>query len=221
VTDSPFPPPPTREVVTGDRIATDLLRAAVDRDRTVVTRHGLAVCLRAALFADLALAGALGDTGRAPQVTGEAPDDRILAAVHRTVASRPKVAWKRWYRHVDVDLTALTDELVGAGRWTELGARLGRREVLDRDADGALAVGLRARAVGLGEEQPESPREAVLGVLAVSCGGGHGAARPKAAVPLHDLLGRFDDVGGQRLQAAHVAVGTAQLLVRKRRRRLS
>lgn len=219
--DSPFPPKPSEEVHTGDRIATDLLRTAVDSDRTLVTRHGLAICLRAALLAELALDGALGDTGKAPVAVDEAPvGDPILAAVHRTVANRPKVAWKRWYRHVDVDLTALTDDLVGRGTWTDLGGRLGRQSFLDRDADGALAIGLRARAVGLGEEPPESAREAVLGVLAVSCGGVHGAARPKATVHLHEVLPRFEELGGQRLQAAHVAVGTAQLMLRRLRRRL-
>lgn len=221
MTDSPFPPAPSQEVLTGDRIATDLLRSAVDRDKTLVTRHGLAICLRAALLAELALDGALGDSGRAPLAVAEAPvGDPILAAVHRTVAARPKVAWKRWFRHVDVDLTALTDDLIGAGRWTDLGGRLGRRSYLDRDPDGALEIGLRARAVGLGEEPPESAREAVLGVLAVSCGGGHGAARPKAAVGLHEVLPRFEELGGQRLQAAHVAVGTAQLMLRRLRRRM-
>lgn len=215
-----FPPPPPRAVVTGDRIATDLLRCALDSDRRLVTGHGLAVCLRAALFSDLALAGAIGDTGRAPTVTGEPPDDdRILAAVHRTVAARPRVAWKRWYRHVDVDLEALTDELVLAGRWADLGRGFRTRSFLDRDAEQALAMGLRARAVGLGEEAPESPHEAVLGVLTVSCGGGHGAPRPKATARIGDLLQRFDELPGQRLQAAHVAVGVAQLMLRRNRRR--
>lgn len=218
---SPFPPPPSQEVVTGDRIATDLLRTAVDRDKTLVTRHGLPICLRAALLAELALDGAIGDTGRAPLATGDAPvGDPILAAVHRTVSARPKVAWKRWYRHVEVDLTALSDELVGRGTWTDLGGRLGRKSFLDREADVALEVALRARAVGLGEEPPESAREAVLGVLVVSCGGVAGPARPKAAIGLHEVLPRFDDLGGQRLQAAHVAVGTAQLMLRRLKRRL-
>lgn len=218
---SPFPPPASQEIVTGDRIATDLLRSAVDRDRTLVTRHGLAICLRAALLAELALDGAIGDTGRAPRATGQPPvDDPILGAVHTTVAARPKVAWKRWYRHVGVDLTALTDELVGRGTWTDLGGRLGRTSILDRDPDGAVEVALRARAVGLGEERPESAREAVLGVLVVSCGGVAGAARPKDTIRLHEVLPTFDHLGDQRLQAAHVAVGTAQLMLRRLKRRL-
>lgn len=217
MSDDVFPPKPPAEIVTGDRIATDLLRTALRGDDHLTNRAQLAICLRGALFADLALGGALGDTGRAPVVTGDPPaDDRILAAVHGTVGRRANVAWKRWFRHVDVDLEALSDELVGAGRWLPTG----RHVFHDRDAAAALALGYRARAVGLGEEEPESPREAVLGVLAVTAGGGHGTANPRAAVRIGDLLARFGDVPGPRLQAAHVAVGVAQLAVRRARRRV-
>ncbi|MHA3700985.1 GPP34 family phosphoprotein [Jatrophihabitans sp. YIM 134969] len=217
---SPLEPESTGEIVTGDRIATDLLRASVGTTGELVTRRGLAVCLRGALLADLALAGALADTGFGPTPTGESPpDDRILAAVHRTVQARPSVAWRRWFRHVDVDLAALADELVELDRWTETSRGMTRRVVLDRDAGGAVVLGRRARAVGLGSEPAASAREAVLGVLVASWTGAHGEGRPRDTVKLPSVLAGFDDVPGESRQAAHAAVGTAQVMLKKARRR--
>jgi hypothetical protein len=212
-------PPPAEEVVTGDRIATDLLRVGLDANHKLVAERGLGVGLRAALFSDLAFAGAIGDAGRHPTPTGEAPDDRILRAVHATVQRRSHVGWGRWYRHVDVDVEALTDELIAAGRWAELGRSALARSFHERDASQALALGRRARAVGLGRVAPASPHEAVLGVLTVAIGGGHGEARPRDTVPLKDLLEAFPDLPGQRRQGAVGAVQAAQNVLRRRFRR--
>ena len=90
-------------------IATDLLRIARDPSTgRLVRRNTLAVGLRAALFAELALAGQIVDNAGAPHAIGAAPNThRFLDQIRDAVAARPEVSWTRWFRHVHGDRVAL------------------------------------------------------------------------------------------------------------------
>ncbi len=81
-----------------------------------VLRTGLLTdaVVRAAILADLALAGALGeDMDIDVSPTGFEPADRLLAAIVAD-PTRP-LGW--WLRHAPVRPTDVADVLVGEGRW--------------------------------------------------------------------------------------------------------
>jgi len=86
-------------------IATDLLRIARDPGTgRLVRRNTLAVGLRAALLAELALAGQIVDYAGAPYAISTAPNKhRFLDQIRDAVAARPGVSWPRWFRHVHGD----------------------------------------------------------------------------------------------------------------------
>ena len=151
-------------------IAEDLLRAALHGGGGSLPRRGLRqrrgnarrldVALRAALFCDLALSGAL--TGvTAPVVTGSRSPDRILGAVASAVARRPDVPWVRWFTHLRDDRTVLVDRLVGSGQWS---AGSGARFV-ETAPDAAERAFARIYTVSELVSAPAEPRETALGYL--------------------------------------------------------
>jgi hypothetical protein len=165
-----------------DRLATQLLRVSRDPGSGRLRHQSpLAIGLRAALFTDLVLAGRVISVGPAPAVGPVGPtDDRILEAVARTVEKRPNVAWWRWYRHVRVDIAALTDELVDAGRWTPRPSALGRTGYDDVDPDSLAELTFTATRIGEFSMAPADSRQAVLAILTVMCGSIAGRPRPRA-----------------------------------------
>jgi hypothetical protein len=214
----------------GDRlIATDLLRVARDPTTGRLTRRStLAVGLRAALLADLALAGQIVDNAGAPEAVGTAPNmHRFLDQIRDAVAARPKVSWVRWFRHVQGDRIALVKELVDDGQWTPAG----RNRYVDADADGVLELARRTTAVAMLRTPAADSADAVLGMLLVICGAtavpetigrrppARGAPRPKAMRrelrPLLDAIGPRDDPARIAVQCA---LGSGAIVVRKVRR---
>lgn len=163
-----------------ERLATQLLRIARDPATGRLHHPGaLASGLRAALFTDLILAGRVGEDRGGPTARGRSDTgDRILDAVHRTVASRPHVAWWRWFRHVRADRIVLVDELVTSGRWTRRGGP--RPAYDDADAGGALELSLAVEQVVRGAVAPADARRAVLALLVIMTGATGG--RPNARV---------------------------------------
>jgi hypothetical protein len=85
----------------------------------------------------------------------------MLAAVFAAVQRRPRLAWRRWFRHIRDDRAALVERFVGSGRWLAQGGN----RFADADPDGAQR--LHARAFALAEliEAPRDEREAILGFL--------------------------------------------------------
>lgn len=208
-----------------DLIATDLLRIARDPYTGRLGRRStLAVGLRAALFAQLALAGQVEDRDGRPAAVDAGPNaHRFLDQLREGVAGRPDVSWLRWYRHVHGDRIALVKELVDEGRW----APSGRHRYEDEDADGALDLAREVTAVATFQLPPSTAHDAVLGMLSVICGTtavpdvvgrppARPAPRPKAMRrelrPLLDVIGPIDDP--VRL-AVQNAVGASATVVRK------
>lgn len=206
-----------------DRLATQLLRISRDPGSGRV-RHprALAIGLRSALLADLVLSGRIGEATSGPVIvaSAEAPGDRILAAVLRTVERRPDVAWWRWHRHVQVDRRVLTDELVTAARWSPRRGAWGIPAYDDVDGDEALAVMASTLAVLESRRAPADASQAVLAVLAAMCGSIVGRPRPRTLrrelKPLVDAAAGSGETGAAMLP--HVLGGAATLLKRPLRR---
>jgi hypothetical protein len=209
-------------------IATDLLRIARDPSTgRLVRRNTLAVGLRAALFAELALAGQIVDNAGAPHAISAAPNThRFLDQIRDAVAARPEVSWPRWFRHVHGDRIALVDELINDELWTPVG----RHRYTDVDAARMLDRARRVTAVGAMRTPPADSPDAVLGMLLVICGAtavpetiGRPPARPsprpkamrKELRPLLDAIGPHDDPVRIAVQCA---VGAGATVVRKVRR---
>ena len=209
-------------------IATDLLRIARDPSSgRLVRRNTLAVGLRAALFADLALAGQIVDYAGAPYATGAASSThRFLDQIRDAVAARPGVSWPRWFRYVHGDRIALVNELVDDELWTPVG----RNRYIDVDAASMLDRARRLTAVATLRAPPADAPDAILAMLLVVCGAtavpetiGRPPARPsprpkamrKELRPLLDAIGPLDDP--VRIAVQH-AVGTGATVVRKVRR---
>jgi Golgi phosphoprotein 3 (GPP34) len=209
-------------------IATDLLRIARDPSSgRLVRRNTLAVGLRAALFADLALAGQIVDYAGAPYATGAASSThRFLDQIRDAVAARPGVSWPRWFRYVHGDRIALVNELVDDELWTPVG----RNRYIDVDAASMLDRARRLTAVATLRAPPADAPDAILAMLLVVCGAtavpqtlgrppARPSPRPKAMRnelrPLLDAVGPPDDA--VRIAVQH-AVGTGATVVRKVRR---
>lgn len=196
-----------------DRIATDLLRMARN-PATGRLRHrsSLEIALRAALFAELALTGQVIDEVNAPRLTSDEPTgDRVFDAIRRTVQARPDVTWRRWFRHVSVDRTVLTAELVDAGRW-ERKSGLGRA-FTDSAPEEAQAMAYEVNRIVTFDRAPVDSREAVLALLAVACGAV--GRRPRPAALRRELKSVFDEVNHHTTQKI---IATAGTVIRRGRR---
>lgn len=163
-----------------DRMATELLRLARDPiSGRIKYRSGVDICLRAALFADLALSGHVVNKRGAPAVALPGPTgDRMLDAVRGTVEQRPGVVWLRWFRHVSTDCRALRNELIADGRWHRQDGW--RASFADHDSDAVLALAHELERVAQYERAPADSREAVLATLAAMCGATGNRPRPVA-----------------------------------------
>ena len=202
-----------------DKIATSLVRIALDADRGSL-RHprALAICTRAALFADLAFAGCLVDGGRSPQITGAAPTgDRILDTLRAAVGNQPGHLWRRWFTYVRVDREAVCRELVESGMWTVEHDRralvLSGRRYRDQQADSALILVGRTLEVTEYRRAPDDGREAVLAALSVICGSITGRPRPRTMetelLRLLDVIGTLQDPTRRAVQASLDSAATA------------
>lgn len=134
--------------------------------------HQVGIAVRAALFTELARTGRLVGRIR-PEAIGESDTGNPLPdALHRAVANRRPVLWKRWFSHIDADRQVAVEALVAAGHWQADGRRL---------VDVAAAeTALRQRQVQemLATKQPPDTLDQVLLVLLA---GGHGAASARPA----------------------------------------
>lgn len=179
--DQPRPGTPGPGLRVGtDRMATVLLRVARNPVSGRLRHSGsLDVALRAALLADLALAGQIGDWQNTPAVIGHEPTgDRFLEAVRDAVQSRPGVTWIRWFRHVGTDRTALRNELVRTGLWRRRpGTRL---SYTDSEPNAVLALRVELDRVASNARAPVDTREATLAALAAICGATGHWPRPSA-----------------------------------------
>ena len=209
-------------------IATKLLRIARDPASGRLVRHNtLAVGLRSALFAELALAGQIVDHAGAPYAISTAPTaHRFLDQIRDAVAARPGVSWPRWFRHVHGDRIALVNELVNDELWTQVG----HNRYTDVDAASMLDLARRVTAVASLRKPPADAADSILAMLLVICGAtavpetigrppARPSPRPKAMReelrPLLDAIGPLDDP--VRI-AVQYAIGTGATVVRKVRR---
>lgn len=199
-----------------DRIATDLLRVALD-PVTGRLRYpsSLEVALRAALFAELAFDGYLVDENNAPSATiGEPSDDRVFVAICQAVRQRPNVMWRRWFNHVRGDRIALSKELVEAGRWER---RPGRRPAFtDKDAPQAQALAFELNRIATFDRSPKDSREAALALLGVACGAI--GRRPRPAAVRRELKSILDGIDNF---TAMKVVGISAIVIRRTRRGLA
>ncbi|MGX7680702.1 GPP34 family phosphoprotein [Jatrophihabitans sp. DSM 45814] len=85
------------------------------------------VAIRAALFVELLmderLAGAARPVAVGPSETG----NKLADSVHRAVATRGALPWKRWFGHVQADLDAATHRLIESGQWVRPGGAVDGR----------------------------------------------------------------------------------------------
>jgi Golgi phosphoprotein 3 GPP34 len=206
----------TRYVAVPDRIAVDLLRMARDpASGRIRHRSALDIALRAALFAELALNGKIVDEVNAPALVSDEPTgDRIFDAIRRTVAARPNVMWRRWFRHVRVDRAALCAELVDAGRWER--TRGWPAAFSDANPEQAQAIAFEVDRVARFERAPRDSRDAVLTLLAISSGAV--GRRPRPAAVRRELKSVLDAVNHHTAQKVVV---TAATVTRRSRRGLN
>ncbi len=203
------------------QIASSLLLIARNPTSGTVRHPGaLDRALRSALLAQLALAGAITDVGRAPTSARQEPTgDRILDAVLATIQARPGVLWPRWYRHVAADRAALSQQLVAQGRWARAGRHLGRHAYTDTDPEDTVQRGFEALQVAERTRPPIDGEQACLAILMVVSGALVGRPRPRelrgSLLPLLDVIGPPADPVRHTVQ---VALATGAQAVRKRRR---
>lgn len=199
-----------------DRMAVDLLRMARNPASGRIRRGAtLDIALRAALFAELALNGKLVDELNAPALTSDEPTgDRIFDAIRRTVAARPNVMWRRWFRHVSADRAALCAELVEAGRWER--TRGMPAAFSDAKPEEAQAMAFEVERVARFERAPVDSREAVLTLLAIASGAA--GSRPRPTAVRRELKSVFDSVNHHTAQKIVV---TAAAVIRRSRRGLN
>jgi hypothetical protein len=164
--------------------------------------------IRAALFVELVLDGRL--TGaQCPQAVGSGTTgDRLSDSLHRAVASRRPVRWKRWYGHVHADLAAAAEELQRLGTWHR---DSGTGRLIDTRADLAatqarrvgelLGISTQARQTVQPGGMPVLPDlgldEAALVLLGVGGGVSGSRPRPRAALAELDLLLPPDQATGR------------------------
>jgi hypothetical protein len=198
-----------------ERIAIDLLRMARNpASGRLRHRASLEVALRAALFAELALTGKVIDDVNAPGLADDEPTgDRILDAIRRTVAQRPHVTWRRWFRHVRVDRIALCAELVDSEQWTRKPGPM--PAFTDAKPEEPQAMAFELTKVLTFERAPADSREAVLALLAVACGAVGRRPRPRAI--RRELKSVLDAVNHHTAQKIVV---TAATVIRRGRRGL-
>lgn len=204
-----------------DRTATTLLRLARD-PRTGRLRRGAAldVGLRAALFTDLVFAGHIVSAGRAPSAVADlSTGDRFQDILRDAVATRPGVAWPRWFRHVHTDRAAIVDELLTQGRWEQQNTGV-RPSYRDGEPEGIAELGRHLRDVGARRAEPFGPQDASLAALCVICGA---LDRPeprairKELKPLMATIGDPGDPHDPLRIAVHAALGGASLTIRRSR----
>lgn len=198
-----------------DRIAIDLLRVARDPVTGRLRHHSaLEVALRGALFAELAFDGHITDDNNAPNATiGEPTDDRVFEAICQAVRQRPNVTWRRWFRHVSGDRTALCKELVEAGRWERKPGW--RTAFTDTESVQAQATAFELNRIATFDRSPKDSREAVLALLGVASGAI--GRRPHPAAVRRELKPVLDSIDNP---TAARAVSTVALVVRRGRRGL-
>ena len=196
-----------------DRIAIDLLRMARNpATGRIRHRSSLEIALRAALFSELALTGKVVDEVNSPHLTDNVPTgDRILDAIRRTIEQRPDVTWRRWFRHVRVDRTALCAELVESGQWERKPGLL--RGFNDTKPEEPQALAFELNKVVTFERAATDSREAVLTLLAVASGAIGRRPRPQAV--RRELKSVLDTVNHHTTQKIVV---TAATVIRRGRR---
>lgn len=205
-----------------DRMATDVLRLA-RHPLTGRVRGGgsVDIALRAALLTDLVLDGRITHDGRGPRLTApeaaEPTGDKIADSLVRTVARRSGVPWWRWYRHVQVDRVALTEELVELGVWTPKGdgPRAGYEDV---EPDYGPALGVDLAEVRLREDTSDI-RQALLAII-VHLSGADGQ-RPQPKALRRDLKGYAQKLRAESYigKVTTTAVAGGTVLMRRRFRR--
>jgi hypothetical protein len=179
---------------TPDRTATRLLLIALEpTSGRLRNPRVLDVGLRAGMFADLIQLGRIVSDGHGPVPTRDEPTgDRLLDAVFRTVSQRPKVAWKRWYRHVRVDREAGTAELVEQGRWRSAGRVT--PTYLDLHPQLAQAARQHTAQVITLRTEPDDAQDAALALIAAITGVVGGPRRPAKAID-RELAGLLPALG--------------------------
>ena len=186
-----------------------ICRLSIDPVRGRV-RHPLQVgiAIRTAMFLELALSGRLVGQNWPEAVGPSDTGNKLPDSVHRAVAGRRSIGWRRWFSHVTADRVAATDYLLDAEVWRREGNRL----VDPRAGETVLRQREIARAMSAGELPGDL--YTLLVYLLVSGAGGCGRPAPRRAwrlakVALPPLL------PGQGGAAGYAAVRTGLRAIRR------
>jgi len=204
------PRPATRPAGWPDEpLGVTVCRLSIDPVRGRV-RHPfqVGIAIRTAMFLELAQSGRLVGQNWPEAVGPSDTGNKLPDSVHRAVAGRRAIGWRRWFSHVTADRVAATDYLVEAGVWR----REGKRIVDPRAAETVLRQREIARAMAAGELPGDLHSQLVY--LLVSGAGGCGRPAPRRAwrlakVSLPPLL------PGQGGAAGYAAVRTGLRAIRR------
>ncbi|HEX2903900.1 MAG TPA: GPP34 family phosphoprotein [Jatrophihabitans sp.] len=159
-------------------LGVELCRLSLDLGRQRIRhRRQVGIAIRAALFAELALAGRIAGRDWPEAIGDSETGDPMPDSVHRAVAGRKRpIGWRHWFNHVDADRQAATERLVQAGTWTMSGSR-----IIDNTSGRTLLDQQRVHnAAERGSAAPEDVHDAIL-VLLLMASGGLGKPMPRRA----------------------------------------
>lgn len=198
-------------------VALVICRLGLDPVRgRIRNRLRVGIAVRAALFAELALAGRVIGS-RFPYPVGESVTGQpLLDSVHAAVVTRRATAWKRWFNHVDADREAATAALVTAGRW-----RIEAGRIIDTAAGATVTEQQRIAQLLAAGQSPDELRLTIVAILAAASGVGDRRAAPRAAGRLVKtwLAPQLAGCGAEAAEQEAVLASTKAALVAMRKAR--
>jgi hypothetical protein len=169
------------------------------------------MAIRGALFLELILDGRLTGKKYPCAVGPSETDGRLADSLHRAVAGRQPLQWRRWFGHTKADTEAAVGRLVSGGVWRQDGSRLA-------ETDPGRLLGAHEHVSGLlAVHSGAAPLEDVA-VALLSSGAGLAGSRPRPRAQLsrmREMMPLLPEALAER-ELARAAVRASLVAIRRR-----